>query len=157
MKNPDGRFKCLACGSEWSGWQLHLDPTSTAVRWTCGDPFCGGTVVRVEAAVPKAIMSIKNEKIWELYQKWLIPEGRVADVISTEVQEYERSISELTRINKKQRNEIAGLRRQNDLLRTVDYRANELINKMCYPEYDERALSYLEVRQAAVDGGALED
>ena len=102
-------------------------------------------------------MSIKNEKLWELYQKWLMSEGRVADVISTEVQEYERCIAELTRINKKQRNEIAGLRRQNDLLRTVDYRANELINKMCYPEYDERALSYLEVRQAAVDGGALED
>ena len=145
MKKPDGRFKCLACGSEWGGQSLFLEPGS--VRWTCGDPFCGGTVVRVEAAVPKAIMSIKNEKIWELYQKWLIPEGRVADVISTEVQEYERSISELTRINKKQRNEIAGLRRQNDLLLDL---LEDVRN-------GDPSIEAMPAYRAAIDGGALED
>lgn len=48
MKKPDGTFRCLACGGKWQGSQLHLDPTLTAVRWTCGDLFCGGTVVANE-------------------------------------------------------------------------------------------------------------
>ena len=115
MKNPDGRFKCLACGSEWSGWQLHLDPTSTAVRWTCGDPFCGGTVVRIETAVTQ-------------------PE-----------ETNERCIAELTRINKKQRNEIAGLRRQNDLLLDL---LEDVRN-------GDPSIEAMPAYRAAVDGGAL--
>ena len=51
MRKPDGRFKCLVCGSEWGGQSLFLEPGS--VRWTCGDPFCGGTVVEIETAVHK--------------------------------------------------------------------------------------------------------
>ena len=92
-------------------------------------------------------MSIKNEKLWELYQKWLMSEGRVADVISTEVQEYERCIAELTRINKKQRNEIAGLRRQNDLLLDL---LEDVRN-------GDPSIEAMPAYRAAIDGGALED
>ena len=45
MNKPGGKFRCLACGKEWDGSALYLDPRSTAGRWTCGDLFCGGTVV----------------------------------------------------------------------------------------------------------------
>lgn len=47
MKKPTGTFQCLACGENWDGSDLHLDPALTAVRWTCGNLFCGGSVVRV--------------------------------------------------------------------------------------------------------------
>lgn len=43
MDKPDGKWKCRVCGSVFDGSQLVLDPTSTAVKWTCSDYFCGGT------------------------------------------------------------------------------------------------------------------
>lgn len=49
MNKPDGKHRCLACGREWDGQQLNLDPATIAVRWTCGDAFCGGTVTPVRA------------------------------------------------------------------------------------------------------------
>jgi len=52
IDKPDGKFRCQACGSEWNGRSLYLDPNSTAVRWTCGDLFCGGAVTKIETAVP---------------------------------------------------------------------------------------------------------
>lgn len=42
---------------------------------------------------------IKNEAIKELYKQWLIPEGTVDRVISTEIEKYEKRISELNRQN----------------------------------------------------------
>ena len=46
-EKPIGKFKCLARGLVSDGAQLLDDPRSTAVRWTCGDAFCGGTAYRV--------------------------------------------------------------------------------------------------------------
>lgn len=50
-EKPIGKFKCLACGLVSDGAQLLDDPRSTAIRWTCGDAFCGGTVCRVAEKV----------------------------------------------------------------------------------------------------------
>lgn len=38
------RYKCLACNRTWNRKELYQDPQSTAMKLTCGDLFCGGTV-----------------------------------------------------------------------------------------------------------------
>ena len=42
---PNGKWKCLACGTICDGEKLYLDPQSLAKKWTCSDLFCGGTCV----------------------------------------------------------------------------------------------------------------
>ena len=42
---PNGKWKCLACGTICDGEKLFLDPQSLAKKWTCSDLFCGGTCV----------------------------------------------------------------------------------------------------------------
>ena len=50
MKKPEGTHRCLVCGKEWDGTQLHQDPTLIGGRWTCGDIMCGGSVSKVSSA-----------------------------------------------------------------------------------------------------------
>lgn len=47
---PEGTYRCVACGKTWDGSQLYLDPLFTAIRWTCGNLCCGGTVQQIPAS-----------------------------------------------------------------------------------------------------------
>lgn len=42
------KYKCLACGESWERNQLFVDPTTIDHRLTCGNLFCGGTVVTIK-------------------------------------------------------------------------------------------------------------
>lgn len=46
-QNLYAKFRCRACGRVWSARWVVLDESSTAVRWTCADLTCGGTVDEV--------------------------------------------------------------------------------------------------------------
>ena len=55
---PSGYWKCRACGNVCQGEQLVQDPSSTALKWTCSDYFCGGTCDNLD---PKFIVTVLNQ------------------------------------------------------------------------------------------------
>ncbi len=47
MSKPIGTYQCVICARIWDGSELYEDPTSTAIRWTCGDLTCGANVRKI--------------------------------------------------------------------------------------------------------------
>lgn len=53
MKKLIGTYQCVACKTVCDGSELHQDPQSITVRWTCSDLFCGANVKKI-SDLPKA-------------------------------------------------------------------------------------------------------
>ncbi len=48
MKQPDKKYKCMACLRLWNEDELYDDPMYTYRVFTCGDIFCGGRCLLVK-------------------------------------------------------------------------------------------------------------
>jgi hypothetical protein len=65
MEKPTGKWKCRACGAVCEGHEL-LEHTHLPA-WTCKDPFCGGTCIRLPEPTPPNNHLKPSRKRWGFY------------------------------------------------------------------------------------------
>ena len=47
MEKPTGTYRCFVCEKLWDGSEVIEYPTAEDVHLTCGDAFCGASVIKI--------------------------------------------------------------------------------------------------------------